>query len=206
MSTAQHDVSMFLGQPPSSDGADAMFADELASNGYIANFMRAWAWRPDVFASYASTRGGLVEASSLTERDLAVLVTSTASQRGDSYCSLAWGTRLSRLTDEDTAARVISGETPAALSQREAALAGWARQVVRDPNATTAEDVESLRAAGLDDRAIFEATVFIALRLAFSTVNDALGASPDKELVDKVPAAVREVVTYGRRPMTSPSA
>ena len=59
---------------------------------------------------------------------------------------------------------------------------------------------------GSTTAAIFEATVFIALRLAFSTVNDALGASPDKELVDKVPAAVREVVTYGRRPMTSPSA
>ena len=101
---------------------------------------------------------------------------------------------------------MISGETPDGLSPREAALAGWARQVVRDPNATTPEDVKSLRAAGLDDRAIFEATVFIALRLAFSTVNDALGASPDKELVDKVPAAVREAVTYGRRPMTSPSA
>jgi alkylhydroperoxidase family enzyme len=165
-----------------------------------------WAWRPDVFASYVSARGGLVEAASLSERDLAVLVTSAASQRGDSYCSLAWGTRLSRLTDEHTAAGVISGESPDALSPREAALAGWARQVVRDPNATTAEDVESLRAAGLDDRAIFEATVFIALRLAFSTVNDALGASPDKELVDKVPAAVREAVTYGRRPMTAPSA
>ena len=68
---------MFLGQPPSSDGADAMFADELASNGYIANFMRVWAWRPDVFASYVSARGGLVEAGSLSERDLAVLVTST---------------------------------------------------------------------------------------------------------------------------------
>ena len=96
-----------------------MFADELASNGYIANFMRVWAWRPDVFASYVSARGGLVEASSLSERDLAVLVTSTASQRGDSYCSLAWGMRLSRLTDEHTAAGVISGAMPdSALTAR----------------------------------------------------------------------------------------
>jgi uncharacterized peroxidase-related enzyme len=205
MSTAQHDVSMFLGPPPPSEGADAMFAEELANDGYVANFMRLWAWRPDVFSSYVLARGGLVEASSLTDRDLAVLVTSTASQRGDSYCSLAWGTRLSRLSDERTAARVITGETPAELSPREAALASWARQVVRDPNATTAADVDALRTVGLDDRAIFEATVFIALRLAFATVNDALGASPDKQLVDKVPAAVREAVTYGRRPMTAPS-
>ena len=38
-----------------------------------------------------------------------MLVTATASQRGDSYCSLAWGTRLARLTDADAAADVIGG-------------------------------------------------------------------------------------------------
>ncbi len=63
----------------------------------------------------------------------------------------------------------------------------------------------ALRAAGLDDQAIFDATVFVALRLAFSTVNDALGAAPDKELVDKVPGPVRDAVRYGRTPMTDPS-
>ncbi|MEV6898209.1 hypothetical protein [Amycolatopsis sp. NPDC051372] len=60
-----------------------------------------------------------------------------------------------------------------------------------DPNATTAEDAAALRAAGLDDREIFESTTWIAPRLTFATVNDALGAAPDPELRAKVPAAVR---------------
>jgi len=196
---------MFLGPPPKGEAADALFADELASDGYIANYLRVWAWRPDVFASYVAARAELVKGSALTERDLAVLVTATASQLGDSYCSLAWGTRLARLSDGDTAAMVIAGEVPPALSAREAALASWARQVVRDPNGTTPSDVAALRAAGLDDQAIFDATAFIAFRLAFSTVNDALGAAPDKELVDKVPGPVRDAVRYGRTPMTTPS-
>ena len=52
----------------------------------------------------------------------------------------------------------------------------------------------------LDDREIFEATVFIAFRLAFSTVNDALGAAPDAQLAAAVPEIVRAAVTYGRAP------
>lgn len=42
--------------------------------------------------------------------------------------------------------------------------------------------------------------MYVALRLAFSTVNDALGAHPDAELADEAPAAVRDAVTWGRRP------
>ena len=81
---------------------------------------------------------------------------------------------------------------------REDALVRWCRQVVRDPNATTEADVDSLRQAGLDDREIFEATAFIAFRLAFSTINDALGARPDAQLAEKAPRLVREAVTFGR--------
>jgi hypothetical protein len=40
----------------------------------------------------------------------------------------------------------------------------------------------------------------VALRVAFSTVNDTLGASPDTELADRVPPGVRAAVTFGRAP------
>lgn len=74
----------------------------------------------------------------------------------------------------------------------------WARAVVRRPSATTAADVQALRDAGFDDRQIFAITLFVALRLAFSSVNGALGARPDRQLFDRAPAAVRSVVTSGR--------
>ena len=48
-----------------------------------------------------------------------------------------------------------------------------------------------LRELGLGDREIFEATAFVAFRLAFSTINDALGAAPDKQLADTAPTQVR---------------
>jgi alkylhydroperoxidase family enzyme len=86
------------------------------------------------------------------------------------------------------------------LSGRERALQRWAELVVRDPNSVTAQDVTDLRAAGLSDREILEATAFVGLRLAFSTINDALGARPDAELAASAPKAVREAVAYGRPP------
>ena len=48
-------------------------------------------------------------------------------------------------------------------------------------------DVDELRAAGLSDQEIFEATVFCALRLAFSTVNNALGVRPDWQVAAAAP-------------------
>jgi hypothetical protein len=70
--------------------------------------------------------------------------------------------------------------------------------MVRRPSGTTEADVQQLRDVGFSDAQIFTITVFVALRLAFSTVNDALGLRPDAGLRISVPASVREAITYGR--------
>ena len=116
---------------------------------------------------------------------------------GDSYCSLAWGNRLAGASDGSIAAGVLTGDDDA-LDDRERALTRWARQVARDPNGTTATDVEALRDVGYDDGQVQAITTFIALRLALSTVNDALGAVPDDELTASVDPRVRDAVTWGR--------
>lgn len=197
-----------LPDPPPGPAVDAVHADDVAWDGYVMNLTRVWAWRPDVLASFGALRGELTGGSGLSARDLAVLVTATAAARGDAYCALAWGTKLAGLSDEATAVTVLrtTSGAPAGpdadgeLSERDAALAAWAGQVVRDPNATTGSDVDRLRAAGLGDREIFEATAWVAFRLAFSTVNDALGALPDPQLAEQAPPGVRAAVTFGRRP------
>jgi uncharacterized peroxidase-related enzyme len=191
---------MFLTEPPESDERKAVYAAEREEDGYVSNHTRLWCWRPDLDKAFYALRSGLMQTSALTDREWAVLVTSTAAAIGDSYCTLAWGPRLAALCDEQTASQVLAQERAPALTEREAALAAWARQVVRDPNATTEQDVGRLRELGLGDREIFEATAFIAFRLAFSTVNDALGAAPDQELAAAAPDAVRAAVTYGRPP------
>ena len=192
--------AMFLREAPPDEAVDAVYDEDREEDGYVANHSRLWSWRPDVRNAFLELRTGMMSSSSLTDRDFAVLVTATVAERDDSYCSLAWGARLAAVSDEETAALVIAGEAAPGLNAREQALAAWARQVVRDPNATTGEDVERLRAVGLDEREIFEATAYIAFRLAFSTINDALGAAPDKQLAEAAPGPVRAAVRYGRPP------
>jgi uncharacterized peroxidase-related enzyme len=189
---------MFLTDPPPSPESDAAYEANRDSDGYVANFTRLWCWRPDLFKSFVDVRLGLMGATTLSDREVAIVVTATVSAMGDSYCSLAWGSKLAKLAGDETAAGVIAGAVPGDLSARETALAEWCRTVVRDPVATTPEQIASLRDAGFDDREIFDATFLLSLRIAFSTVNDALGALPDRQLADAVPAPVRDAVSFGR--------
>lgn len=126
-----------------------------------------------------------------------ILVAATASTLGDSYCSLAWGGKLTKAADAELAAGVLVGDD-SALAPPEQVLAAWARAIARDPNSTTAPDVQALRGTGLDEAQIMAVTVFIAMRIAFSTVNDALGAIPDPELIASLLAAITHAVTWGR--------
>jgi uncharacterized peroxidase-related enzyme len=175
-----------------------MYARDVADDGYVRNLTRLWAWRPDVFDAFLNARKLLAEKSELSLRERAILVCATAANLGDSYCALVWGTTLASETDATTAAAVVQCKEATELTARERALATWAGELVRKPNATTAEDVDRLRAIGLTDQEIFDVTVFVAFRLAFSTVNDALGARPDWQLAASAPATVRDAVGYGR--------
>jgi uncharacterized peroxidase-related enzyme len=189
---------MFVAAPEDTAETARMYKASADSEGFVMNLTRAWAWRPDIFDGFGALRGQLTNGTTLTRRELATLVCATAGKLGDSYCSLAWGRTLAEETDPALAAAVIAASSDARLGERERALAVWARKVVGDPNATTPEDVDALRAAGVSEREIVEATIFVALRLAFSTVNDALGVKPDRQLAQQAPPEVLEVVTFGR--------
>jgi uncharacterized peroxidase-related enzyme len=187
----------FLGEPPVSPEAQALYDDDLADGGYVWNVSRLWAHQPDTLRKLFELMSQAFTSSGLTFRQRGILVTAAASALGDSYCSLAWGGKLGKASDAATAAGVLNG-SDAGLTDQEKALAAWARKVATDPNATTPADIQALRDCGLDDGQIFAVTSFVALRLAFSAINDSLGAQPDTQLVRSLPPEVREAVTYGR--------
>ena len=195
---------MFLTEPPTDDRVRARYDADRQHNGYVDNLTRLWCWRPDALEAYEHARDLVLHECGLSDRDIALLVTATAAARSDSYCALAWGSRLAARSDLETAASVLAGSA-AGLDDRASALTQWARRVATDPNSTTPADVERLREVGLTDRQIFDATVFVTLRMAFSTVNDALGAHPDVQLAQAVPARIRAAVNFGRPPAQVPS-
>jgi hypothetical protein len=47
---------MFLSEPCPNEGASALYARDLAEDGYVGNLTRLWAWRPDVFNAFLSLR------------------------------------------------------------------------------------------------------------------------------------------------------
>jgi uncharacterized peroxidase-related enzyme len=187
----------FLADPPATDETRLLHAEDVDELGFVMNATRLWGHRPQAQADLFALMRRVVAPLGLDARRRAVLVAACASAYGDSYCALAWGARLADAADADLAAGVLRGDD-SALDPAERALAGWARAVARDPNGTTAADVQVLRDAGFTDADVFAVTVFVALRLAFATVNDALGARPDAQLATAAPRAVREAVTFGR--------
>ncbi len=186
----------FLAEAPRSAPVRRLYDDDLDDVGFVMNASRLWAHLPDQLGGLFGLMQQAVTPAGLTLRERGIIVTAAASTLGDSYFSLAWGKKLAGFADPELAGAVLTG-TDQGLSEAEQALATWTRRVADDPNATIASDVDGLREAGRD-RQILAITLFIALRLAFSTVNDALGASPDRQLGDSVPPPVRNAVTWGR--------
>lgn len=187
----------FLRVPEPSDDAQKLFDEDMAELGFVMNASHLWAYQPALLNGLFGLLRQTCDVHRLSVRDRGILVAATAAELGDSYCALAWGTKLAAASSPEVAAGVLTG-VDEWLSPAERALAGWARKVVRDPNGIGPADVRALRDAGFADDQIFAITAFVALRLAFSTINDAVGAQPDAEYRALAPPAVLAAVTFGR--------
>ncbi|HKA69084.1 MAG TPA: hypothetical protein VKG85_08205 [Actinomycetes bacterium] len=189
----------FLSEPAPSEGQQKMYDADVAEDGFVWDSSKLWGHQPaldeGLIALIVATGG----AAGLSQREKAMLVIGQSSTIGDSYCSLAWGRRLTDWEDAETAAAALRHDE-APFNTRERALAIWARKIADDPNGTTPQDIQLLRDVGFDDPQILALTTYTALRLALSTTNDALGARPDLALADMLDPAVRASVTWGRPP------
>ncbi|HET7504212.1 MAG TPA: hypothetical protein VFK02_24495 [Kofleriaceae bacterium] len=189
---------MFVDQPEMTEQLHTLREAVRSSEGFYMHWVQLWGWIPDIEDMFRQTRAKLSSTTTLSPRERAVIICATVSKFGDSYCSLAWGKELAALCDSPTTAALIATGDATALTPRERALAHWAQRVVANPSTTTRGDVDALRAAGLTQREIVEATALVAFRVAFAMVNDALGAQPDRELAELTPPEVRSAVTFGR--------
>ena len=187
----------FLAVPETTAEAQRSFDEDVAELGYVMNTSRLWAYQPETSTGLFNLLRQANSADNLSLRQRSILVSACASAFGDSYCSLAWGNKLAQASDPRTAAGVLRGDDHG-LTGPERVMARWARKVARDPNGANAADVQALRDAGFTDSQIFTITVFVALRLAFSAVNDALGLRPDAALRTTTPADVLAAVAHGR--------
>ena len=191
----------FLQTVPPEDASGevkAMYDKDLAAQGYVANYTRAFSARPDVLQGWLALKDAITSGMDPRLYELATVAAATAMR--SSYCSLVHGNILA--TGYYPAEQVVSiagdgDETGAALDAADAAVVRFARKVAEEAEQITPEDVGELRRLGFSDADVFNVILAAAARCFFSKVLDATGTLPDAALND-LPDRLRAALTVGR--------
>jgi uncharacterized peroxidase-related enzyme len=179
---------------PGDPAVARLYARDLESIGYVANYTRAFSHRPAVYEGWRA----LADAAShsMPSRRYEVACVAAAAALRSSYCSLAHGRTLSRELGAEAVTELARG-TEERLSPEDAAVARLARKVALRAAELTADDLSELRELGYADGDILDVVVAAATRSFFATVLDATGALPDAALGDQDPV-LRDALTVGR--------
>lgn len=176
--------------------AQDLFDADRALRGYLPNYTRAFAHRPDVYRAWRA----LVRAvtANMDERRYELATLAAARRLRSSYCMLAHGKVLAdKFLTEGEVAALARAEPTAALDDAERAVMGLADKVAADAASVTREDVERLRAHGLSDAEIADVVLAAAARCFFSKTLDGLGVEPDAAYLG-LPPSFRDALTVGR--------
>ena len=128
-------------------------------DGTVDNVMKIHSLNPDTLRSHFEMYAACMHKPSPLSRAQREMVAVAVSRlNGCAYCLAHHQMGLERLLPDHRrpeAAALAAGEA-AGLSGREAALVAFAEKLTRTPQAMAQTDVQALRAAGLNDRAILD--------------------------------------------------
>ena len=93
---------------------------------------------------------------------------------------------------------ITADPSGASLDATDRAVMDFAARVATDATSVTADDVDRLRAHGLDDGDVVNVVLAAAARSFFTKVLDGLGVQADAELGETFDPEVRRQVTVGR--------
>jgi alkylhydroperoxidase family enzyme len=135
----------YLAAPARSDEADTLYDADRASLGYVANYSKVFAHRPQVYRAWMELNGA-VKAPWIRRYEVATVA--AARELRSSYCSLVHGSELARQVGLETAIKIASDESTDPLH---AAIGELARKVAASPAGITEVDLKPLRDLGLSD-------------------------------------------------------
>jgi uncharacterized peroxidase-related enzyme len=174
-----------------------MYQRTQAELGYVPNYAKTFSARPHVMDAWAKLLKSIRSTMDARRYELVTLAAARALR--SSYCALAHGRILEeRFFSTEDLSRIASRAEDAPLEPVESAILRFAEKVVRQADAVTAEDVETLRKHGLEDGEIFDVAAAAAARCFFSKLLDALGAEPDSSYQAIAPE-LRAALTVGRQ-------
>ena len=189
----------YLNTVPPEDAAGevkAIYDQDLAARGYVANYARAFSGRPEVYAGWMALKDAIT--SQMDPRLYELVTVAAATAIRSSYCSLVHGQILATsYYPAEQVATMAAGEPGDALDAADAAVVRFAQKVALEAEKITQEDVDELRDLGMSDTDVFSIIAAAAARCFFSKVLDATGTLPDAVLHD-VPDQLRDALTVGR--------
>jgi len=174
----------------------AIYDQDVATQGHVANFTRAFSDRPEVLQGWLALKDAITSRTDPRLYELATVAAATAIR--SSYCSLVHGQLLA--ASYYSAEQVISiaeDDAGTALDAADAAVARFARKVALQAEKISQEDVDQLHDLGFSDTDVFSIIVTAAARCFFSKVLDATGTLPDAALRN-MPDQLRAALTVGR--------
>lgn len=175
--------------------ARAMLERQQRAWGFVPNYAKVFTERADVMDDWATLLATIRRRIDPRRFELVTFVAAVALR--SSYCALAHGKVLrEKFLDEREMRAIVSGDR-SAFSEAENAVMDLARKVAGDSSSVTAEDVERLRRAGLEEAEIFDVVATAAARSFLVKLTDSLGVQPDSSFLELEPW-LREPLTVGR--------
>jgi len=189
----------YLQTVPPEDAAGetkTMYDKDLAAQGYVANYTRAFSRRPEVLQGWLALKNAITSGMDPRLYELVTVAAATAIR--SSYCSLVHGQILAAsYYPANKVASIAGDEAGEALDAADAAVVRLARKVTEEAERVTQEDIDELRDLGFSDDDVFNIILAAAARCFFSKVLDATGTLPDAALQD-MPGQLRSALTVGR--------
>jgi uncharacterized peroxidase-related enzyme len=183
-------------KPENANGTVAdMYERQQAAWGYVPNYAKVFCHRPEVMARWGRLLAEIKRPMDKRTFELATFV--AAQELNNRACTLAHGKALREFfTDEQIVAIAVNkfGDT---LTDAEAALVRFARQVAKDASRVTSGQVRALKQFGYSDAEIFDIATTAAGRAFFTKVLDALGVEADAPFRALEPE-FREPLAVGR--------
>lgn len=191
---------MFIEATPEDEATGALadyYAQQRAAWGFLPNYAAAFASRPAVADAWSALstaiRGGM------DRRRYEIATIAAARARRSSYCTAAHSMFLRDLCGDEASMRAIAEDpTGATLTDQDRAVFAFATKVALDPSSIEQDDVDAVRAAGLDDTDVADVVQAVAARVYFTTVLDALGATLDPQTADRFDPDLRAAMIVGR--------
>jgi uncharacterized peroxidase-related enzyme len=173
--------------------AAELYAEDLASIGYVPSHTRVMALNPDAVRAFESLIRAAAPGLGMRRYELVTLA--AAGAIGSAACRLAHGQKSLKYIDAAELERIARDFRTAGLPPEEVAMMEFAERLSRDSAAMTEQDAATLRAHGFSDREIVDIALAAAARNFYSRALHALGVEPD--VPPKLEPSLRDALLAG---------